>query len=192
MPDKTVLITGCSAGGIGCSLAKEFQKRGLMVFASARSLSKMADLEKLSNVTLLALDVTSPTSIANALEEVKRHTGGTLDYLVNNSGQQYIMPALDVDIDEGKKMFDVNFWGVLRMIQAFSPLLIKAGGTVVNIGSIVAHLYAPFSSKINSDGWHVHGTFYSRSQVYTMHPKLLCTCTTRHCDLNCRRLMSKY
>ncbi|KAF2194252.1 oxidoreductase [Zopfia rhizophila CBS 207.26] len=143
---KSVLITGCSAGGIGFSLAKSFQNRGVTVFATARDLSKMSGLEKLPNIVLLPLDVTSPSSIADVVEAVKAKTGGKLDYLVNNSGRQYVMPALDADIEEGKRMFDVNFWGVLRMIQAFSELLVESKGTIVNIGSIAAYLHSPYSS----------------------------------------------
>ncbi|KAI1609492.1 oxidoreductase [Exophiala viscosa] len=148
MPSKTVLITGCSAGGIGHTLAMEFQRRGLTVFATARSTSKMSGLEKLPNTTLLSLDVTSPTSIAEAVERIKAQTGGKLDYLVNNSGRNIMIPALDADIDDAKEMFDVNFWGILRMVQGFAPLLIEAKGTIVNIGSIVAYLHKPFTSKL--------------------------------------------
>ena len=145
MAGKTILITGCSAGGIGYALAAECQRRGLTVFATARTTSKMSALEKLPNMTLLPLDVTSPSSIAEAVQQVKSRTGGKLDYLLNNSGQNIIIPALDLDIEDAKRMFEVNFWGVLRMIQAFAPLLIEAEGTIVNIGSIVAYLHAPYT-----------------------------------------------
>jgi NADP-dependent 3-hydroxy acid dehydrogenase YdfG len=59
---KTVLITGCSVGGIGSALALEFHRRGLHVFATARSLDKLAHLANLDCVTLLQLDVTSQAS----------------------------------------------------------------------------------------------------------------------------------
>jgi len=153
---KTVLITGCSVGGIGFALAKEFHKRGLIVFATARTVSKMAGLEKLSGIHLLALDVTDEASIAAAVEAVKAQTGGKLDYLVNNSGQGYFMPALDSNIEQGKKMFEVNFWGVLRVVQAFAPLLFEAKGTVVNNSSAAAVAHVPYMSKsqraLNGDG----------------------------------------
>ncbi|KAF4990246.1 hypothetical protein FDECE_14453 [Fusarium decemcellulare] len=145
-----VVLSGFGAGGIGFCLAKEFQKRGLTVFASARDVSKMSELESLENVTLLALDVTSSTSITHAMEEVKSKTGGKLDYLVNNAGQSGHAPVLDVDIEQAMKLFDVNFWGVLRMIQTFATLLIDAKGTIVNMGSIVGILYTPFGSMYNA------------------------------------------
>lgn len=147
---KTVLITGCSAGGIGYALAKAFQKQGLTVFATARSVSKMGALDALANVTLLPLDVTSQDSVAAAAAKVTKTTGGRLDYLVNNAGQSGYMPALDEDLDDpnaARRMFDVNFWGMLRTTQAFAPLLIAAGGTVVNIGSINAIVHPPFCGE---------------------------------------------
>ena len=147
MAGKTVLITGCSAGGIGFALAVAFQKRGLTVIATTRSLSKMSELEKLPNVTLLELDVTSASSIAAAVEAVKTKTHGSLDILVNNSGRNYFMPVLDTDVEEARKLFDVNFWGVLATTQAFAPLLLETKGTVVNICSIVAFLNPPYQSK---------------------------------------------
>lgn len=82
---KSVLITGCSAGGIGYSLVKSFQKRGYHVFASARTVSKMAGLSELSNVTLLELEVTSATNIKAAVAAVQE-SGYEFSFLVNNAG----------------------------------------------------------------------------------------------------------
>ncbi|KAJ8117756.1 hypothetical protein OPT61_g1130 [Boeremia exigua] len=147
MTAKTVLITGCSAGGIGPALVNSFQSRGYFVYATARSLTKMADLASLPNVHLLELDVVNPVSIAAVAKEIEAHTGGRLDVLVNNAGQQYIMPALDVNIETAKNLFDVNYWGPLRMIQSFGEMLIRAEGCVVNIGSIAGVVNVPFQSQ---------------------------------------------
>ncbi len=83
---KTVFITGCSAGGIGDALAREFQARGHVVFASARSLDSMSELAALAGVHTLAVDVTSDESVAAAAAAVAEATGGRLDVLVNNAG----------------------------------------------------------------------------------------------------------
>ncbi|KAM7203157.1 oxidoreductase [Naviculisporaceae sp. PSN 640] len=141
---KSVLITGCSEGGIGFALAKAFQARGLHVIATARSLSKMAALSKLPNVTLVSLDVCSPASLDAAVASVSATTGGKLDYLVNNSGSQYVMPVLDADLQKAKDMFEVNVWGVVATVKAFAPLLIAAKGTVVNNASIAGLMYPPY------------------------------------------------
>lgn len=148
MAQKTVLITGCSEGGIGFTLAQEFQKRGLHVFATARSIGKMNNLEKLPNATLLALDVTSEASIGAAVKAVHSATGGKLDYLVNNAGSLYCMPILDVDIQKSKGLFEVNFWGVIAVTKAFSPLVISARGCIVNISSMAGLMHPPFLCEL--------------------------------------------
>lgn len=85
MAQKTVLITGCSAGGIGDALAMEFQRKGLRVFATARNLAKVEHLKALG-LDILPLDVVDENSIKRAVASVRKATGGTLDILVNNSG----------------------------------------------------------------------------------------------------------
>ncbi|KAJ8066463.1 hypothetical protein OCU04_005523 [Sclerotinia nivalis] len=106
----------------------------------------MSHLQDLHNVTLLELDVTNSQSIITALDAVKAQTNGKLGYLVNNAGQSMVMPALDTDIEEAKKIFDVNFWGVIAITQAFVPFVIAAKGTIVNICSISGYLNAPWMS----------------------------------------------
>lgn len=141
---KSVLITGCSLGGIGSALTIEFQKRGLHVFATARSLEKMVHLKDITNVTLIRLDVTDQASMTSASEQVKAVTGGRLDYLVNNSGAQHVAPVIDTDIQIAKEIFDVNVFGVLLMVKTFSPLLLAARGCIVNICSVSGYVYAPW------------------------------------------------
>lgn len=142
-PRKFVLITGCSAGGIGAALADIFHEKGYYVFASVRNPSKISEtLSRAANVKVLTLDVLSAESIAAAVEIVKRETGGRLDVLVNNSGGGYVAPGLDTSIEEGKKLFDLNFWAPLSMLQAFAPLLINAKGCIINNSS--ANARAPF------------------------------------------------
>lgn len=85
MGQKTVLITGCSEGGIGDALAKAFHKKGLRVFASARNTAKVQHLKDMG-LEILQLDVTDEESIKRAVSTVKAATGGYLDILVNNSG----------------------------------------------------------------------------------------------------------
>ena len=144
---KSVLITGCSAGGIGFALVEAFQKRNLHVFATARDPSKMSQLDKIPNVTLLSLDPTSPASVQTAVETVRAQTGGTLDYLVNNAGQTTIMPTLDFDIETAKEMYDINVWGMVRVTQEFAPLLVAAKGTLVSIGSISTSVITPWMGE---------------------------------------------
>ncbi|KAF7590224.1 hypothetical protein BBP40_003155 [Aspergillus hancockii] len=133
---KAVLITGCSTGGIGWAMAKTFHQRGFYVFATARNPSKMADLAELDDIEILELDVTVPKTIAQCKEIVAKRTGGSLDVLVNNAGVEFNSPLLDTDVAEAKRLYDVNVWGPLAMVQAFAPLLIEAKGVVSNQSSI--------------------------------------------------------
>ncbi|KAF3402818.1 NADPH-dependent 1-acyldihydroxyacetone phosphate reductase [Talaromyces pinophilus] len=145
---KTVLITGCSDGGIGSALAKAFQSKGVHVFATARTVSKMTSLEQLPSVKLLSLDVTSSSSIDAAVDAVRKETNGTLDYLINNAAINQYYPALDLDIAEAKRMFDTNYWGALEVTQKFAPLLIPKKGTVISVSSISAHANIPYCSAL--------------------------------------------
>ena len=150
MPLKSVLITGCSAGGIGFALAQEFQKRNFHVFATARDPSKMSQLDKKPHVTLITLDVTSLVSVQKAVEIVRAHTGGTLDCLINNAGQTIMMPVLDFDMETAKAMYDINMWGMVRATQGFVPLLIAAKGTLVSISSVSTGIIIPWMGESTS------------------------------------------
>ncbi|KAK8067214.1 hypothetical protein PG997_013961 [Apiospora hydei] len=140
---KTVLITGCSNGGIGSTLARLFHQRGYHVFATVRDPSKMSHLStELSSdsLTLLTLDVVKPPSSRS----LNLLTGGKLDCLVNNAGRNHFMPILDEDLDVVKDLFQINFYGPLALTQAFAPLLIAAKGMAVYITTIFGYLNVPY------------------------------------------------
>ena len=155
---------------MGSALALSFSRSGFHVFATARTLSKIQHFTSVANATLLPLDVTSSESIAVCVAAVKEKTGGKgLDVLVNNSGRGYAGPLLDADLEEGKRMFEVNFWGLLAVTQGFADLLVRTKGTVVNISSISASVYSPYrgestetlpsflSHLASLEGWHMDG-----------------------------------
>ncbi|KAF2866454.1 1-acyl dihydroxyacetone phosphate reductase [Massariosphaeria phaeospora] len=141
---KSVLITGCSDGGIGSALARTFADRGFHVFATARDTSRASKLRDVSNVTLLTLDVTKQQDIDDAVAAVKMQTSGKLDVLVNNAGRNHFMPVLDEDVSKVKEVFEVNYWGPIKVTQAFAPLLKDARGTLVFITSISGYVNTPF------------------------------------------------
>ncbi|OJI98880.1 hypothetical protein ASPVEDRAFT_50474 [Aspergillus versicolor CBS 583.65] len=149
MGQKTVLITGCSEGGIGDALAKTFHKKGFRVFASGRNTAKVQHLKDMG-LEIVQLDVTNETSIKQAVATVKAATGGYLDFLINNSGGGYSMPLLDSDVSVAKKMFDVNVFAVVTVTQAFAPLLIAAQGTIINIGSVLGKMPLPWQGYYNA------------------------------------------
>ncbi|KAK7946879.1 uncharacterized protein PG986_011200 [Apiospora aurea] len=143
----TVLITGCSDGGLGAALALAFHEAGFHVYATARDVAKMGELCAAAGpgIKTLPLDVQSASSIADCVARVKR-----LDILVNNAGTMMTMPLADVSIPQAKDIFDTNVWGVLAVTQAFLPLLLESarrqsGGGIIAVNTSVASVVAaPF------------------------------------------------
>ncbi|PYH38148.1 SDR family oxidoreductase [Aspergillus neoniger CBS 115656] len=145
MPNpKTILITGCSAHGIGAALALTLARQGHFIFATARNTSKIPErLSALENVQVLSLDVTDSASIAGAVRSVREHGRG-LDILVNNAGTGYTMPLLEADLDRAKAVYEANVWGLLGLIQACSDLLIATKGRIVDMSSVGAVVNTPW------------------------------------------------
>ncbi|KAJ5912486.1 hypothetical protein N7504_001369 [Penicillium tannophilum] len=142
---KSVLITGCTPGGIGHGLCHEFHKQGLHVIATARDLSVLKELAALGMSTV-QLDVTDPISIKKCHKVVTGLTGGRLDILVNNAGRTHTHPALDLDIQDVRTTFETNVFGVMAMVAGFSDLLIEAQGLVINVASLAALVPYAFGS----------------------------------------------
>ncbi|PHH75435.1 hypothetical protein CDD80_2367 [Ophiocordyceps camponoti-rufipedis] len=170
----TVLITGCTPGGIGHALALEFHKRGCHVIATARRPEVLVDLGSMG-ISTLQLDVTDEESVARCRAEAGALlVDGKLDVLVNNAcvhslnhiekgniwhedsrrgeyrGVFRAVPALDHETESAKAMFDVNVFGLMRMCKAFVDLLIPARGLIVNVSSVCAILPAIFLSVYSS------------------------------------------
>jgi 1-acylglycerone phosphate reductase len=112
----------------------------LHVLATARNAESISDLSA-QGITALSLDVDKPESILALKDEVTKLTDGKLDYLVNNAGRNQTVPALDLDMDEVERTFSTNVFGVMRMCQAFAPLVIAAKGTIVQIGSLAGIMW---------------------------------------------------
>jgi 1-acylglycerone phosphate reductase len=151
MQKKTILITGCSDGGLGSALALAMHKKGWRVIATARNPAKMASM-KSAGIEMLSLDVQSQASLSTAATEVGKLTGGSLDALLNNAGGGYSMPIADVALSEAKKVFDLNVWAIITTTQAFLPLLLKSprGAMIVNHTSSASVFGVPFQGVYNA------------------------------------------
>ena len=97
-----------------------------------------------------------PASITALKDSIEKRTSGTLDILINNAGRNYTIPALDADFDEVQDLFDINVFSVMRMCQAFSPLLIRAKGIIVQIGSLSGMMPHVFASPYNASKAALH------------------------------------
>ncbi|KAI9802896.1 MAG: hypothetical protein M1825_002127 [Sarcosagium campestre] len=154
--EDAAALLACGFGAKSTITTGDVSSSGCRVFATARSKDALADLEKLDGVETLSLDVTDPSSIHDAKVEVEQRTKGHLDILVNNAGRNYTMPALDVTFDEVQSTFDTNLFGVMRMCQAFIPLLIASQGTIVQLGSVAGIIPYVFGASYNASKAALH------------------------------------
>jgi 1-acylglycerone phosphate reductase len=103
------------------------------------------------------LTVDSEESIQSLLATVKPLLRGRgLDYLVNNAGVNYTVPALDIDLASVRHVFETNVFAVMRLSQVFAPLLIEAKGTVVMVGSLAGVMPYVFGSVYNASKAALH------------------------------------
>lgn len=134
---KIILITGCSTGSIGGALAKEFNRRGFHVIATARSLTRLQELEPLG-VQVEELDVTLPTSI-----QALRSKISSLDILFNNAGGLHMGFISDSSMQGWRNAFDQNFFSVVEVTRAFLPLILESKGVIVNHSSQTPYFAIP-------------------------------------------------
>lgn len=143
---QRVLISGANSG-IGRATAAHLAARGYQVFAGMRNTQKAEKLLRLvaeakATVEPIELDVDREDSVRGAVKSIEA-AGGPLDILINNAGVAHNATVEDVDIAVGKGVFDTNFWGSLRCIQATLPGMRDQGsGHVVNVSSVTGRIAA--------------------------------------------------
>lgn len=126
MPDrKSILITGCSDGSLGSALALALQKLNWRVIASSRNLSKLGAMQA-AGIECVLMDVGSDQSVAAAVDEIARLTGGSLDGLVNNAGGGGSSPVIHIDNSQAHQMFELNVFSIIRVTRDFLPLLLRS------------------------------------------------------------------
>ncbi|KAL9110357.1 MAG: hypothetical protein Q9227_005088 [Pyrenula ochraceoflavens] len=148
-------FASCSPGGIGYHLALNFAAHNLRVFATARNPDALAQLTA-QGIEALPLSVTDAGSIASLKKTIAERTGGRLDYLVNNAGRNYTVPAMEVNLEDVRDVFETNVVAVIALCKEFAPLLIQAKGCIVQIGSCAAVIPYPFGSTYNASKAALH------------------------------------
>jgi NAD(P)-dependent dehydrogenase (short-subunit alcohol dehydrogenase family) len=138
----TALVTGASSG-IGAETAKGLMAAGYVVYAGARRVDAMGSL-KTAGARVLSLDVTDDASMTSAVDAMLRETG-RIDVLVNNAGYGSYGALEDVPLDEGRRQFEVNIFGLARLIQLVLPTMRAQGsGRIVNVSSVSGKIGEPF------------------------------------------------
>lgn len=134
MKNKLALVTG-SASGIGLAAAEALRAAGLTVYASARRAESLKDLEQRGFLTV-QLDVTDDASMRAAVEHIAAQHGA-VDVLVNNAGYGQNGPLEVLAVNDVRRQFETNVFGLVRLSQLVLPGMRRKGwGRVINVGSI--------------------------------------------------------
>ena len=141
MATRTALITGCSSG-IGYATAERLLQDGYAVYATARRPESIEALAA-KGATTLPLDVTDEGSMTAAVDRVIEAEGG-VGVLVNNAGYSQSGAVESVSLDEVRRQFETNVFGLVRMCQLVLPGMRARGeGRIVNVGSMGGRLTFP-------------------------------------------------
>ena len=139
---QTALVTGANSG-IGKALAFGLARRGYAVVAAMRNVSALDDAPERSAIRALRLDVTNQESIAEALADVRAREG-RIDVLVNNAGISANAPLEILAEDHHRLVFETNYWGPVRLMQAVMPeMRERKAGLIVNISSMMRRFALP-------------------------------------------------
>ena len=159
MTERTpvVLITGASSG-IGRAVASLFAANGFQVFGTSRNPHRT---EPIAGVELIALDVTDAASVTAAVATVVERAG-RIDIVVNNAGFGVLGAAEESSTAQAQDLFDTNFFGLVRVTREVLPYLRAQGsGRIVNVGSVLGFLPAPYAALYAASKHAVEG--YSES-----------------------------
>lgn len=150
-----VVVTGCDSG-IGFSLAEQLQRRGHTV---AISYLRSNPFEGVSGVHACRMDLREPADVEAFIGFVKRlcASGPALTAVVNNAGVALGGPVEDLPMSLYREVFEVNFFGAVRVVQAFIPDLIASRGRIVVVGSLAGRVALPFLSPYASSKFAVEG-----------------------------------
>ena len=149
---KIILLTGASSG-IGYNTAESLAKEGNVVYGAARRIEKMETLKQFG-VKPIYLDVTDEESIKSSIDTIIGNEG-RIDVLINNAGYGSFGAVEDVEINEARRQFEVNLFGLARLVQLVLPHMRKQKeGRIINVSSMGGRLTTYFGA------WY-HATKYA-------------------------------
>lgn len=157
---QTIVITGASSG-IGLTTARLAAERGANLVLVARSdqeLQKLvADIQdRGGRATAVVADVGEPTDIGKVLGAALESFGG-FDTWVNNAGVSVYGKFHEVSVEDARRVFETNFWGMVYGSRAAAAVLRERGGALINVGSIVSERAVPLQSYYNASKHAVSG-----------------------------------
>lgn len=149
------LVTGASSG-IGSETAQHLAAAGFVVYAAARRTDRLEALAS-GSVRPLPMDVTDDESVTAGVHQVLTEAG-RIDALVNNAGYGSYGAVEDVPLDEARRQFEVNLFGLARLTQLVIPGMRQQGsGRIVNISSMGGRFAMPFGAWYHATKFAVEG-----------------------------------
>ena len=158
---KTCIVTGANSG-IGRSTAITLAKNDYTVFATMRSLERGEKLRGIAQelnlvIKPVELDVSDTDSVNQGINEILDQTD-QIDVLINNAGVGSNAVIEDVDIESDKSVFETNFWGVVRCIQAVLPTMRQQkSGHIIQVSSIAGRVGLPAQPIYSASKWALEG-----------------------------------
>tara|TARA_A100001035_G_C27763526_1_gene492470 strand:- start:150 stop:884 length:735 start_codon:yes stop_codon:yes gene_type:complete len=136
---KNIIITGAS-GGIGNSIVKKFYEHGANILASGTKIEKLEELKKrYDKIKILRFDISQIEKIEQFIDNAANELGG-LDCVINNAGITQDNLAIRMNIEEWKKVIDINLTSTFLISKfAIKKMLKNKKGKIVNITSVVGH-----------------------------------------------------
>ena len=143
---RTVFITGTSSG-LGLSMVRYFAERGWNVAATMRRIDRMNLFADLPSVHVIPMELTDADSAVEAFQTALRYFG-RIDVLVNNAGYCLLGPLEATSMEQIRRQYETNVFGLMNMIKICLPHFREAGGgRIINIASISADIGYPFVSS---------------------------------------------
>lgn len=165
MESKVWFITGASRG-FGRIWAEAALSRGDRVAATARTPESIAELkERFGDAVLpLALDVTDARQVEHVVQQAHAHFG-RLDVVLNNAGYTLVGMTEEANESDVRELFDANYFGTLRVIQAALPLLrLQGSGHILGVSSGMGIVAAPLIGFYCASKWAVEALHDSLAQ----------------------------
>lgn len=143
---KVIVISGASSG-IGKAIATHMADLGHIVYGSSRNPLQNDHPE---GYTLLHLDVTIDSSVREFIHAIQAKEG-RIDVLINNAGKGMTGPVEEIPLAEVQALFDLNYFGALRMIQEVLPIMrSQKSGWIINISSIAGYMGLPYRAHYSA------------------------------------------
>ena len=152
---KVALVTGASSG-IGGATALELAKLGFSVYGVARRVERMQTLANLG-ISVLHMDLTDDASMTSGVRRVLEEQG-RLDVLVNNAGYGAYGAVETVPMEEARRQFEVNLFGLARLVQLVTPTMREqASGRIINVSSIGGKIAEPLGAWYHATKFALEG-----------------------------------